>query len=426
MIRRSLRLRLALLGAVAILAALVGAGFAIDRLLTRAVERGFTQQMDTALLALMARVEVEDSTGQVILEAPPAEPRFDQPLSGWYWQVASGAEVLLRSRSLFDAELRGTSGPGGEALRILRRDYTTPGSPELLTATVAVPQAEIAAARAELTRPLLVSLAVLGLALLAASLVQIGFGLAPLARLQRGLDAVRRGQRARMPQAPHAEVAPLVASLNALLDHKEAMLDRARRHAGDLAHALQTPLAALRNASQDPQVAALVARMEGQIRRHLSRARAAATAGLPGARCAVAPVLEDLAMVLRAAHRDRDLHLEIAADGAPDFAGDRGDLEEMAGNLMDNACKWARRSVRVEARAEGARLLIRIADDGPGMDPAARDAALARGGRLDEAVPGHGLGLAIVAETADLYGGALALEGEGTGLVALLRLPAAS
>ncbi|WP_439597337.1 sensor histidine kinase [Falsiroseomonas sp.] len=425
--RHSLRARLALLGAAAILAALFGAGLAIDRLLTRAVERGFTQQMDTALLALMARVEVDDSTGQVMLEAPPAEPRFEQPLSGWYWQVTSGAEVLLRSRSLFDAEILGEAGPAGEALWAIRRDFTSPGSAELLTATVAVPRAEIAAARAELARPLVISLLVLGGALLAASLVQIGFGLAPLGRLQRQLDAVRRGELPRMPPAPHAEVAPLVASLNALLDHKQAMLERARRHAGDLAHALQTPLAALRNAAgQDAQVAALVGRMEAQIRRHLSRARTAATAGLPGARCAVAPVLEDLALVLRAAHRDRALRLEIAAEGAPDFAGDRGDLEEMAGNLMDNACKWARGQVRVEARAEAGRLLIRIADDGPGMDPEARAAALARGRRLDEAVPGHGLGLAIVAETADLYGGAVDLEGEGPGLVALLRLPAAS
>ncbi|MBU8545663.1 MULTISPECIES: sensor histidine kinase [Roseomonadaceae] len=424
--RRSLRARLAVLGAVAILAALLGAGFAIDRLLTRAVERGFRQQMDTALLALMARVEVEDASGRVTLEAPPAEPRFEQPLSGWYWQVTSGAEILLRSRSLFDQEILGEQGPAGEALLTLRQDFTSPGSPELLTATVAVPLAEIAAARGELVRPLVLSLAALGLALLLASLVQIGVGLAPLGRLRRDLDAVRRGQRARMPEAPHAEVAPLVASMNALLTHKEAMLDRARRHAGDLAHALQTPLAALRNAAEgDAQVTALVARMEAQIRRHLSRARTAATAGLPGARCAVAPVLEDLALVLRAAHRDRAVTLEIAAEGAPDFAGDRGDLEEMAGNLMDNACKWARGRVQVSARAEAGRLLIRIADDGPGMAPEARAAALARGRRLDEAVPGHGLGLAIVAETADLYGGALELEGEGPGLVALLRLPLA-
>jgi signal transduction histidine kinase len=426
---RSLRARLARLGAGAILLALLGAGVAIDRLLDRAVDRSFAERMDSVLLALFARVDADATIEEVRSAVPPADPRFDQQLAGWYWQVEAGGAPVLRSRSLFDGRIVGGVGPRGEALVARAQDFSIPGHDGTLRAVVAGPAAESEAARAEFAGPLRMSLLLLGVALLGAFLVQVGFGLAPLGVLRRDLAAVRRGALPRLPPARHAEVAPLVESLNALLDHKAAMLERARRHAGNLAHGLQTPVAALANIAAAPgrdpdgELSALIGRMRGQLRRHLARARAAASAGRPGARCPVAPVLDDLALVMRAAHPGRRIILEAA--GAPDFAGERGDLEEMAGNLMDNACKWARGTLRVSALAADRRLLLCIADDGPGMSEADFHAALARGRRLDEAVPSHGLGLAIVVETADLYGGALARGASDGGLVVELRLPAA-
>ncbi|MBT7666592.1 MAG: sensor histidine kinase, partial [Rhodospirillaceae bacterium] len=232
------------------------------------------------------------------------------------------------------------------------------------------------------------------------------------------------------------EIQPLADEIDTLLGHQAAVISRARSHAGDLAHALKTPLAVLGNeaAEVEGELAAHVRRqvveMRRQVDRHLSRARTAAAAGVLGARCEVAPVVAELARVLSRLHQAHgdggDGGVQITVDGATDlaFAGEREDLQEMLGNLMDNACQWARGLVRVNISSQAGTLVIAVDDDGPGLPPERRAEMLARGGRLDESKPGSGLGLAIVADMAGLYQGKLDLAASDLGgLSARLTLP---
>jgi len=427
---RSLRARLLLLAAATILLALAAAWFAIARVVEGAVSRGFEARLEASLDTLAATLEREEETGALRLSALPPDPRFEQPFSGWYWQVADAeGTVRLVSASLWNTTIEERA--AGEDLVTRQRRLTIPGGGEPVTLTLAAPEAALAEELAAVRRPVLVVVLVLGFALTAASILQLIIGLRPLAALRHDIAAIRAGRAARLPRPRFAEVAALTEDANALLAQNEAMVERGRRLASDLAHGLKTPLAALRNLAaelgRDPdgEIAAAVARMEALLQRHLQRARVAGGAGLPGLRCPVGPVLEDLLFLMRRAHAARDLDLRAEAAAAPDFAGRREDLEEMVGNLLDNACKWAAQRVSVTARGEAGRLILRIADDGPGMGEADRAAALRHGVRLDETKPGQGFGLAIVAETAALCGGSLTLADGGPGLVAELDLPAA-
>jgi len=277
----------------------------------------------------------------------------------------------------------------------------------------------------------------------------VAVGLAPLRALQRALAGVHEGRAPRLAGRFPDEVQPLVDDFNRVLDRNAEVVARARTQAGNLAHAIKTPLAALSQAAAaasvrpqaDHRLAALVVEQAELARRHvdwhLARARAAAAHGLPGARAAVQPALEGLIRVMLQVHAERALDIRCApVAGEPGFAGELQDLQEMAGNLIDNACKWARHQVQVQVAVRtaaggpagqgAARLHIVVDDDGPGIAAERRDAVTARGARLDESVPGSGLGLAIVQELATLYGGQLRLSAApGGGLRAELELPAA-
>jgi signal transduction histidine kinase len=427
----SLRLRLMLLAAATILLALVGAWLAISHVIGAAVARGFEARLDASLDTLAATLERDEETGALRLSALPPDPRFERPLSGWYWEVAEAdGRVALGSASLWNAELAGRAAE--EALLLRRRRLTVPGGGEPVSLSLAAPQSALAEELAAVRRPVLLVVMLLGLAMLAAAALQLALGLRPLVALGHDMAAIRAGRAAHLPAPRFAEVAPLTEATNALLAQNAAMVERARRLAGDLAHGLKTPLAAIRNIAAEPgrdpqgEISAAVERMEAMLRRHLQRARIAGGAGLPGLRVAVAPVLEDLLFLMRRAHAGRALDLRAEVANAPDFAGPREDLEEMVGNLLDNACKWAASRVVVTARPRGGRLVIRIADDGPGLPAGERAAALSHGVRLDEAKPGQGFGLAIVAETVALHAGRLVLAEGGPGLIAELELPAAA
>ena len=253
--------------------------------------------------------------------------------------------------------------------------------------------------------------------MIGAVLVQVRFGLEPLRRMGRALGAIRGGATARLEGAFPAEIEPLAAELNALLDHNEALVERARTHVGNLAHGLKTPLSVLTNEagrSQGPLaelVGRQVALMRRQVDHHLARARAIATGSILGARTDVLPVLRDLERTLERIYADKALAIELACPPELAFRGARQDLEEMLGNLLDNACKWAAASVAVRVEAAPEQVLqIAIEDDGPGLPASRRAEVLERGRRLDEQVPGTGLGLAIVADLAQLYGGRLVLD----------------
>jgi len=271
---------------------------------------------------------------------------------------------------------------------------------------------------------------------IALGLWQLGVSVSLIDRLRDRLNAVRDGRAQRVEGDYPSEVQPLVDDLNALLEHRERVVRRAIGKAGDLAHGLKTPLAVLAQeaeraaaAGQHDLAGAIgeqIERMRRQIDYHLAHARAAASGAAPGARCPIQPSAEGLARTLLRLHAGRGLTIDVEV--APDQAvrTEREDLDEMLGNLLDNACKWARSRVVVRASRSGAAVHITVDDDGPGLDPALRERVLQRGVRADQAAPGSGFGLAIVRDLAELYEGSIALESaELEGLRARLTLPAA-
>jgi len=277
----------------------------------------------------------------------------------------------------------------------------------------------------------------MGVSLMAAGFAQLRKGLRPFNELRARLSRVRDGRDHRVTGDYPVEVQPLVDDLNALLDHQAEAVRRAVVKAGDLAHGLKTPLAVLNQEAERARAAGhdeladlisqQVVRMQRQIEYHLAHARAAASGATLGASCAIAASAEGLARTLQRLHADRGLSIDL--DLAPGLAVQCGreDLDEMLGNLLDNACKWARTRVVVTASVKGARAEIAVDDDGGGIAPALREAVLQRGVRADEAAPGSGFGLAIVRELAELYGGSIALDASPLGgLRARLELPAIS
>lgn len=278
------------------------------------------------------------------------------------------------------------------------------------------------------------SLSILAAICLAAGLFQIRRGLTSFAELRAHLGGVREGRDKRLEGAYPAEVQPLVADLNSLLQDREQRVTRALSKAGDLAHGLKTPLAVLnheaeraRAAGQTEIAAAItrqVVRMRRQVDYHLAQARASASGGNPGVRCHVLTSADGLARTMRTLHADRGVKVDVNVSHEHFVQGQREDLDEMLGNLVDNACKWARSRVTITSALEPGRVVIAMDDDGAGLDPSLREAVLRRGVRADEAAPGSGLGLAIVRDLAELYGGSISLHESPTGGVrARLELP---
>jgi signal transduction histidine kinase len=264
---------------------------------------------------------------------------------------------------------------------------------------------------------------------------QLRRGLAGIARLRERLAAVHAGQSARIEGTYSAEVQPLVSDLNALLDHQQQAVARAVGKAGDLAHGLKTPLAILSRdvdrvrRSGQTEVASSIAQQIDQMRRqidyHLAHARAAASGATPGARASVRDSAEALVRTLHCLYAERGLTIEVTAADAI-VRCQREDLDEMLGNLLDNACKWGKSRVVIASSATGPSIAVTVDDDGPGIEPSMRASVLQRGVRADEAAPGSGLGLAIVRDLAELYGGTIALDrSTGGGLRAVLVLPGA-
>jgi signal transduction histidine kinase len=310
---------------------------------------------------------------------------------------------------------------------------TLPGAPGGFVYTIAGPVIDIRDDVREFGAKLALTLAVLALGLIGAVALQVYYGLRPLQRLRQALAAVRAGSTLRLPASFPGEVQPLVHELNALLDHNAALLERARTQTGNLAHALKNPLTVIRSEAAviaeppGPVLREQADLMRRQIEWHLARARAAGAHGVLGARAGVADVARDLQFSLERLYRERALEIELRDLDGLVFQGDAQDLEEMLGNLLDNACKWGRSRVRVSGSSDGGHLRLAVEDDGPGIAPADREEVLLRGRRLDEATVGTGLGLAIVRDLAELYHGSLELTRSGLGgLRATLDLPAAA
>jgi signal transduction histidine kinase len=454
----SLALRLFLSATVWTVVILVLTGVVLSSIYRAAVERAFDRRLGVYLRTLVADVATpEENAGK--FPQSLGEPLFDLPLSGWYWQVTrldAPTPDVRSSRSLWDmglphlASLGISSAPGGaragyaqgpeeQQLRIVERTIDLGEQGRYLVA-VAGDASEIDEEIYNFDGTLFLTFAVLALVLLLTTTFQVRFGLAPLKRISQGLAAIRAGSAERLEGAFPVEIAPLARETNALLDANRDIVARARTHVGNLAHALKTPISVMLNeaSANSPNAFALKVReqteiMRDQIARHLERARLAARISVIGTVTEVREVLIALVRTMEKLYHHRGIAIAIDVPEAVRFRGEQQDLEEMVGNLVDNACKWAQSRVTVEAFSERGlasddRRMVRVVvdDDGPGLSPQQREQVARRGRRLDETKPGSGLGLSIVVELASLYGGTVSL---GTapigGLRAELVLPGA-
>jgi len=454
---RSLSLRLILSSALVSIVLLAAAGLLLAALFQAAVERNFDARLRAVLDGLLANVEL-GGDGAPVMQGQLADTRFSLPLSGWYWQVEppAGSQIAdLASESLLEQRLtpdpaalgsRDADGiasfylddSNGVRLRAIEQAFKLPGSEASFSFLVAGNFDELKDEIGAFRKALVGVLVLLGLGLSAAVLVQVRFGLRPLARMQARLSLIREGKAERLEGEFPTEIQPVADELNLLIQSNAEIIDRARTQVGNLAHALKTPLSVLTNeaAAHKGALASKLAEqigiMRDQVNLYLDRARRAARAQSIGAVTDVQPVLEALGRTLERIHRDKGVAIAVTCEPGLKFRGERQDLEEMAGNLLDNASKWARGRVNVEARhvkgdASDGRLwlVVIVDDDGPGLPAEKRAEALKRGRRLDETKPGSGLGLSIVTETAAMYGGSLQLDDAALGgLRVQLRLPA--
>ena len=461
----SLAFRLFLTAAIWTAIALPIVGYIFHTQITERIIEDFNGR-----LRVLARVIQSEATGEGNEPLRPAsvvEPLFEVTNSGWYWQikpVGGKPGRLLVSDSLATARLPSpyekslapdindirwldTTGPLGQPLRIAeiveRLGDETDG--RLYAFTVAGP---LDWARADIARRsglLATVLACMGLGLLVATLFQVRFGLAPLTAIEKGLARIRSGEAERLDGDLPAEIKPLQVELNALMKSNEDIIERARTQVGNLAHALKTPLAVLTNEADDTKtplagkVIEQTSIMRDQVSHYLDRARVAASATTIGRITPVAPIANAIKRALERIHRDKGIEIHVACSDAMKFRGEKHDLEELLGNLLDNASKWARKRIRLEVRSandvqrphiaapqEGSWLYATIEDDGDGVPKNEREKLVRRGVRLDETTPGSGLGMSIVNDLVASYRGYLELgESDMGGLKVSLVLPAA-
>jgi len=444
----SLTRRMIVVAALWIAALLVIGGYALDRVLTRSIVDNFDQQLVMLLnKSLIAASEIGPD-GEVHFNRPPGDQRFIEPYSGLYFQVSGAGADTFASRSLWDRRLRVLEGhldirphlydsnefstPGhAEPLRIAERDVILPGSKVRWRFQVAQSRETIDEQIHRLRLTLVWSFTALGVGLLVLAALQTIYGLWPLRRVRREVAMIRSGEETRMSHEFPSEIRPLAEEINQLLAHNEAQAEEARRHAGNLAHALKTPLTVITNAAtaRSPDLADTVCRealvMRRQVDHHLARARAIGRRASAHAR---ATVWESLEAVQRAIDRlYENVTVDIAGDHQAQVRVERQDLDEMIGNLVENAAKYGGGRVFVTVEPKGGIVDIEIEDDGPGIPESDRESLFARGARLDTTgKPGTGLGLAIVRDVAEIYGGRVTLEESEDlgGLLARLTLPA--
>jgi signal transduction histidine kinase len=442
----SLSSRLIAAAAVWTLLGLVLGGAVLSNAFRMAAQNSFDAALQADMDGLIAAAE-PDPNGGVMLADRFLNHNFDRVYSGLYYQIRTGKSAGQISRSLFDKEINPVNeaakgpltwgraaGPENQSLRVVSRqvDLTPDNSSDAnYTFLVAGDMAQVDRQTREFNTTLFWSFLLLGVGLIAAILVQVKVGLAPLRKVSKSLAKIRDGEARRLDGRFPTEIAPLAGELNSLIQHSEEVVGRARTHVSNLAHFLKTPLSVLA-AEADAQPGALadmvkrqVFSMRRQVDHYLARARAAGSLDVLGNRTQLSVVMDDLSRVIGRIHAARGVVIDAECDDAIYFRGERQDLEEMLGNLIDNACKWARTRVRVRCQKTGARLVLTVEDDGPGLSAQQRAQVGERGERLDESVPGSGLGLAIVRDISKLYGGFFALDESSLGgVLARLELPA--
>jgi signal transduction histidine kinase len=437
------------------------AGLLIYSLYRADVQTSFDGQLQKLVIAMDVDSMATDGA-QPVAPTNRYEPLFEVPDSGWYWQIkpvdGQGGPVLA-SASLGEARLpspyelgypvdpetntrwRNDVGPDGERVRIvevldtLRHDQDAPRYSVIVAGPLEWFETSVVNFRNRLT----LALALVGLGLTFVTLFQIRFGLAPLKRVQRALSEIRSGQAKRLEGNVPTEIEPLREELNALIQANLDIVERSRAQVGNLAHALKTPLAVITNEAREhkspagDKIAEQAKVMGDQINHYLDRARMAARVSVISRSTAVLATLEPLVRALERIHRDKGVSIAVDCPSDARFQGEKQDLEEMLGNLLDNAAKWSRGRVylsvvapRRTGRPRSGRLKIVVEDDGPGLTAEQRARIGRRGLRLDETKPGSGLGLSIVIDLAQSYRGSVELDQSGHGgLLVRLELPSA-
>ncbi|MCX7344441.1 MAG: ATP-binding protein [Alphaproteobacteria bacterium] len=456
---RSLSSRLILSSAAVSIVLLVLAAILLATLFQQALERNFDARLQAVMDGLLANVDPAPD-GMPLLDSELADTRFSLPLSGWYWQVQvdDGKNLPgLASASLLEQRLNPDGGllarrrPDGVAsffmtdvngtqLRVIQQNFKLGDNERNYSFLVAGNFDELKGEIDAFRHTLFVVLGLLGIGLMVAVLLQVNYGLLPLKRLRAGVTAIREGRAEKLEGEFPAEIRPVADELNLLIKSNADIIERARTQVGNLAHALKTPLSVLTNEAhvhKSPFASKVVEQtnvMRDHVSLYLDRARRAVRAQGLGAVTEIKLVLEAIARTTERIHRDKGVTVKVKCKGAYKFRGEKQDFEEMMGNLIDNACKWAVKRVVVKASLGGAAahqgrtwLTLLVDDDGPGLPAERRADALKRGQRLDETKPGSGLGLSIVKETAQMYGGSIELDdAELGGLRVRLILPAAA
>ncbi len=430
--RWSLRLRLIAGGAIAILLALGLSGAGLVLLFERHVTRTIADDLNVVLKQVIAAIDL-DAQRRLVITSPPADPRFAEPLSGLYWQVSDDRGELLRSRSLWDTALKLTPdtpapgethqhemrGPAERPVLVVERMIQLTIADRQLPVRVAVASdlGRVATAAKAFSWDLAAALAVLALVLMIATAIQVSLGLRPLASLRQGVADIRAGRIRYLAPAAPAEVQPLVAEVNSLLEEQEREIERSRNRAADLAHGLKTPLAALvgdvrrlhavGQTGIASDIESVAEAMNRHVDRELARARIrGAVRRNVGKTTELAPLVQSLIGTLeRTPSGARVLFEQRIANGLF-LPIDRTDLAEVLGNILENAARHAQSRVCITASAAS---MIVIEDDGPGVSAEARTAVLERGIRLDQCQEGAGLGLAIVQDVLEAYGWRLVL-----------------
>jgi len=386
-------------------------------------------------------------SGRFELAFKPSDPRYNDLYSGWYWEVKQGRKTLKRSESLGEnvLDLKTTvpspevviheiEGPQEEFLRVHIVEIRIDPDHDPLVFLATSPTTGITEDVVEYSNHIIFGFIVLGLGLLLAVVLQVRVALKPLKAISTRISEIRAGKADKLPEDQLEDVQPLVDELNNLLDHNAILVKRARNQLGDLAHSVKNPLTVINNAAHnlESEQRGLILKQTKDISKnvdhYLSRARTFGTEKVLGSRTRIKTVAEDLVYAMQRIYQNRELEFDLSGLQRCEcwFKGEGQDLEEMLGNLMDNACKWAKGRVIIVCGPNDGRIEVMVEDDGPGIGEEQFESVMRRGHKLDESMPGHGQGLGIVSDIAALYGGSLKLaKGEMGGLQAKLDLPSA-
>ncbi|MFC3053603.1 ATP-binding protein [Kordiimonas pumila] len=427
------------------LAALAIGGLALSFVFRSYVLSDVDQRL-SMLIDTMVGISEISSDGVLRFNRPLFDQRFTTPYSGLYWQISEEGQDAFRSRSLWDYELDNdlehrsfsihfieAEGPDGQRLRMAERDIILPEADRLFHYQVATDMVEVQSAIDRFNWMLVGALGLIMLTVTLALVLQVSYGLRPLRKIGRSLAEIRAGKESRIVGSWPHDLKPLAQEINALLDQNEQLVDRARTHVGNLAHALKTPLSVIQNDvegkgdERSRRIAEQSKLILDHIDHHLKRARIAG--GGSGKGLPIAERLQKLVRAVEIMTRDKGITYDLTCPKNLKFDGEKQDFDEVLGNLIDNAGKWAKAHVVVKAISvednRRAFLEIRVEDDGPGVPVGELETLFERGRRLDERVPGTGLGLSIVRDIVEMYGGSAHLDRSALGgLTAIIRLPA--